>query len=187
MAEYWESEFIESLKAAGKDNMELSGDSSRDQALENIAKPIIEAIKKGGSTIKVVGSATCNQINVMYGMQAGDIWSIKDNGIIVNEDGSSFNACSGDLVLYDGEKWNSFLHLDLSGYVTDDYFDDVIAAINAAIIGHAENKVNPHDVTAEQVGAYTKVEVDAKIAEVEKNHLDMCVNSDVVEFFTVAS
>jgi hypothetical protein len=43
-----------------------------------------------------------------------------------------------------------------NNYVQTEVFDD-----------HIENKDNPHGVTAEQIGAYTIDEVDAKVASLE--------------------
>lgn len=64
--------------------------------------------------------------------------------------------------------------VDLSGYVTREDFG-----------GHTGDKENPHAVTAEQVGTYTKDEIDEKFDENKKTHLDMRVSSDIVEFFTI--
>lgn len=64
---------------------------------------------------------------------------------------------------------------DIESYGIKDK-DDELAA-------HVNDRGNPHQVTAAQVGAYTKEEVDDKLREMSKKHLDMKVDSDVVEFF----
>lgn len=43
--------------------------------------------------------------------------------------------------------------------------------IAKAIDSHTSDRSNPHDVTAEQVGAYTKEETDKIIADAEENFM----------------
>jgi len=45
--------------------------------------------------------------------------------------------------------------------------DSKIASVNSAITAHADNKNNPHFVTAGQTGAYTKSEVTALVAQLK--------------------
>lgn len=122
------------------------------------------------SSLNMKGTATCAQIDSMQGMSAGDIYSMLDTGLIHNPNGSTLSVEQGDLIYYSDNKWNMFLHLDLSGYVTDAQFEEAIASLRSAISAanstinrHVSDTQNPHHVTAAQVGAYTKDEVDAEI------------------------
>lgn len=177
----WEQELVDGLIDAGNENAELSGDGSREKAMENLAKPIADAIKNGGGGIHWVGSLSVEEINNLENPETGGIYGVKDGGEIVNPDGSRITVGPNDVVLWNGEKWASFIDIDLDGYAKK---EDVTAAVAAeaalrvggdaenarlirnnaeAIESHVADKDNPHEVTAEQVGAYTKEEVDAEI------------------------
>ncbi|SHH24526.1 Collagen triple helix repeat-containing protein [Fibrobacter sp. UWH9] len=121
----WEKELVDGLIKASNDNLSLKDESSRNKAIENFADPIAKAIKRG-SSIRVLGSATCREISLLEDMSDGDIWTVKDSGSIRNPDGSVLNVQAGDLVRYDGSQWTQFLHLDLSGYATDDELNSAI-------------------------------------------------------------
>ncbi|WP_139259193.1 MULTISPECIES: collagen-like protein [unclassified Fibrobacter] len=116
---------VDGLIKAGNDNLSLKDESSRNKAIENFADPIAKAIKRG-SSIRVLGSATCREISLLEDMSDGDIWTVKDSGSIRNPDGSVLNVQAGDLVRYDGAQWTQFLHLDLSGYATDDELNSAV-------------------------------------------------------------
>lgn len=113
----------EGLQDAGRQNFSAA---DSDEAMENIAKPIAKAIYDGVD-FSVKGSATVAQINAMQGMEPGDAWAVKDNGTVNNPDGSLVVVTAGDIVRWDGEKWSVFLHIDLSGYVTDEELAAAIA------------------------------------------------------------
>lgn len=121
----WEKEFVDGLIKASNDNLSLKDESSRNKSIENFADPIVKAIKRG-SSIRVLGSATCREISRLEDMSDGDIWTVKDSGSIRNPDGSVLNVQAGDLVRYDGAQWTQFLHLDLSGYATDDELNSAV-------------------------------------------------------------
>lgn len=121
----WEKELVDGLIKASNDNLSLKDESSRNKAIENFADPIAKAIKRG-SSIRVLGSATCREISRLEDMSDGDIWTVKDSGSIRNPDGSVLNVQAGDLVRYDGAQWTQFLHLDLSGYATDDELNSAV-------------------------------------------------------------
>lgn len=161
-----EKELADALVSAGKQNMSppggMSDDESREWAMRNIAHPIAEAIEKGAS-INIKGSATVADINAMKDMAEGDIWGVTDSGTIVSPDGSTMDVSMGDLIRFDGSKWTPFIHLSLDGYATDKELEAAIAAVTVVIATHEARNDNPHNVTAEQVGAYTKAEVDAEI------------------------
>ena len=117
------ADLTEGLQDAGRKNFSVA---DSDEAMENIAKPIAKAVYDGVD-FTVKGSATISQINALHGMEAGDSWAVKDSGTIANPDGSSVGVTAGDIVRWDGEKWSVFLHIDLSGYVTDEELAAAIA------------------------------------------------------------
>lgn len=128
----WEKEFVAGLIKASNDNLSLKDESSRNKSIENFADPIVKAIKRG-SSIRVLGSATCREISRLEDMSDGDIWTVKDSGSIRNPDGSVLNVQAGDLVRYDGAQWTQFLHLDLSGYATDDELNSAIRNLSNSV------------------------------------------------------
>ena len=117
------ADLTEGLQDAGRKNFSVA---DSDEAMENIAKPIAKAVYDVVD-FTVKGSATVSQINALHGMEAGDSWAVKDSGTIANPDGSSVGVTAGDIVRWDGEKWSVFLHIDLSGYVTDEELAAAIA------------------------------------------------------------
>lgn len=117
------ADLTEGLQDAGRKNFSVA---DSDEAMENIAKPIAKAVYDGVD-FSVKGSATVAQINAMQGMEPGDAWAVKDNGTVNNPDGSAVAVTAGDLVRWDGEKWSVFLHIDLTGYVTDEELAAAIA------------------------------------------------------------
>ena len=118
------ADLTEGLQDAGRKNFSVA---DSDEAMENIAKPIAKAVYDG-IDFTVKGSATVSQINALHGMEAGDSWAVKDSGTIANPDGSLVVVTAGDIVRWDGEKWSVFLHIDLSGYVTDEELAAAVAA-----------------------------------------------------------
>ena len=46
-------------------------------------------------------------------------------------------------------------------YLSKEGLETLVAEIKAFLSSHTSNKSNPHGVTAAQVGAYTKAEIDA--------------------------
>lgn len=160
------AELTEGLQAAGRENFNVS---SSDEAMANLAEPIAKAIHEG-SDFEIKGSATVAEIGAMQDMQPGDIWAMKDGGTIYNPDGTTLAVTAGDLIRWDGEKWSTLLHIDLSGYVTDEQLAAAVASISAAVASvqasvnvHASRRDNPHQVTAAQVGAATEAYVDANV------------------------
>lgn len=160
------AELTEGLQAAGRENF---GVSSSDEAMANLAEPIAKAIHEG-SDFEIKGSATVAEIGAMQDMRPGDIWAMKDGGTIYNPDGTTLAVTAGDLIRWDGKKWSTLLHIDLSGYVTDEQLaaavvsiSAAVAAVQASVNAHASRRDNPHQVTAAQVGAATEAYVDANV------------------------
>lgn len=176
MVEEWEEELATGLEKAGEENVR-SKDITVPEAMRNISEPIAEAIRNSSIiSFKIKGIATCDEINVMTGMEEGDLWSVSDDGIIFNEK-DEIDVCCGDIVAWSGGKWDLFLHIDLSGYAkaadlsaeaeSRKYADSVLSAVMAqireSVTAHVSRDDNPHSVTAEQVGSYTKQETDTRI------------------------
>jgi hypothetical protein len=116
----------------------------------------------------VKGSATVAEISAMTGMHIGDTWAVSDSGTLP----SGLALTAGDLVRWDGSVWKLILHIDLSAYATKQELGTEESARVAGdeelagyISEHLQDKDNPHEVTAGQVGAYTKSETDEAIAE----------------------
>ena len=116
----------------------------------------------------VKGSATVAEISAMTGMQVGDTWAVSDSGTLP----SGLALTAGDLVRWDGSEWKLILHIDLSAYATKEELGEEASARESAdeelagyLSEHMLDKDNPHEVTAGQVGAYTKAETDEAIAE----------------------
>lgn len=191
------------LQEAGQKNISppsgMSDAEARDWSMANVAAAIAKAIRDG-LVFDIKGSATVAELNAMPLDQRtdGDIWAVKDSGLLVNPDGEPLAVTAGDLVMWAGDTWSRIFHLDLTGYATVEQLNAAIAALTAAINDavatekaqreaadatekaqresadaamqnaintHAGRTDNPHDVTAEQVGAYTKQETEDRISD----------------------
>lgn len=153
MEEIWEKKLVDGLVKAGNDNALLSGEGAREQAMTNLAEPIAEAIKNGGGGVHWIGSFTVAEINALENPEKDGIYGVKDGGVIVNKDGSRIEVSANDALIWNGEKWASFIDVDLSQY---DKIADAEArekAISGALVEHIADKTNPHGVTPEQIGA----------------------------------
>lgn len=175
MEEIWEKKLVDGLVKAGNDNALLSGEGAREQAMTNLAEPIAEAIKNGGGGVHWIGSFTVAEINALENPEKGGIYGVKDGGVIFNKDGSRIEVSANDALVWNGEKWASFIDIDLEGYAKK---EDVAAAVASAVASeatlraagddnnakairanaesierHIADKTNPHGVTPEQIGA----------------------------------
>lgn len=115
----------------------------------------------------IKGTATVEELSAMTGMHTGDTWAVSDSGTL-----SGVAVSAGDLVRWTGNHWKVVFHIDLSAYATKEELGEEASARESAdeeIAGylseHMLDKDNPHEVTAGQVGAYTKAETDEAIAE----------------------
>lgn len=171
----WEIELVDDLIAAGNENATLSGERAREKAMENLAYPIAKAIKNGGGNIHWVDLLSVSEINSIENPEKDGVYGIKDGGVIVNSDGSLLEVGTNDAVMWNGEKWTTFLHIDLTDYATEEELSSAIAAATTALsdaiaseasmrgaadesiskdlADHEGNKTNPHGVTATQVKA----------------------------------
>lgn len=122
----------EGLKEKGNFNFEAKDKITRDEAMENIAEPIARAICDGVK-IDIKGSATVEQINAIADAKEGDIYAVENDGIIINKDFTTVEVSAGDLVMFDGNLWTRFFHIDLSGYVTKVELSLALSKINVTI------------------------------------------------------
>lgn len=155
----WEKALVDGLIKKGEANAELSGEGAREKAMANLAEPIAKAIKNGGGGVHWVGSFTVAEINALENPEKDGIYGVKDGGVIVNRDGSRIEVSANDAIVWNGEKWASFIDIDLEGYAKI----EEVAAVATALSVHSADRSNPHKVTAEQVGAYTKAETEEVI------------------------
>lgn len=181
------------LQEAGQKNISppsgMSDAEARDWSMANVAGAIAKAIRDG-LVFDIKGSATVAELNAMPLDQRtdGDIWAVKDSGLLVNPDGEPLAVTAGDLVMWAGDTWSRIFHLDLTGYATVEQLNAAIAALTAAINdavatekaqreaadtalqnaidAHAGRTDNPHHVTAEQVGAVDAEYVDAHVLKI---------------------
>lgn len=191
------------LQEAGQKNIDppsgMSDAEARDWSMANVAEAIAKAIRDG-LVFDIKGSATVAELNAMPLDQRtdGDIWAVKDSGLLVNPEGEPLAVTAGDLVMWAGDTWSRIFHLDLTGYATVEQLNAAVAALTAAINDavatekaqreaadateksqreaadaalqnaintHAGRMDNPHNVTAGQVGAYTKQETEDRISD----------------------
>lgn len=180
------------LQEAGQKNIDppsgMSDAGARDWSMANVAEAIAKAIRDG-LVFDIKGSATVAELNAVPLDQRtdGDIWAVKDSGLLVNPDGEPLAVTAGDLVMWAGDTWSRIFHLDLTGYATVEQLNAAVlslttaindavatekaqreaadAALQNSIDTHAGRTDNPHNVTAHQVGAYTQQEVDDAISD----------------------
>ena len=170
------------LQEAGKKNINppsgMSDAEARDWSMKNVAEAIAKAVRDG-LVFNIKGSATVIELNALPLNERGDgdIWAVKDSGLLVNPYSDSLAVTAGDLVMWVGNAWSRIFHLDLTGYATVDQLSAAVfalttaindavaaeralreaadAALQNAINTHAGRMDNPHQVTAAQVGAAT--------------------------------
>lgn len=147
MAEAWREKLIADLKLSGQKNMGLD----RDPAMENIGNNIADAIESGGGgggdsgwrdalnketdERKAADGNLKSSIDKLKEKSESDIGNL---GRQINEETTRAK---------ESEKANA----------------DAIETLSGSIDAHVSDKSNPHEVTAEQVGAYTKEQVDGFI------------------------
>ena len=115
----------------------------------------------------IKGTASVEELSAMTGMQTGDTWAVSDSGTL-----SGVAVSAGDLVRWTGNHWKVVFHIDLSAYATKEELGEEASARESAdeeIAGylseHMLDRDNPHNVTAGQVGAYTKQETEDRISD----------------------
>ena len=147
-------QLADGLKAAGFENMNppkgMGDQEARDWAMSNVAEPIAKAIHDGVK-ITIKGSATVSQINSLQDKAEGDVWGVKDSGYVVNPGQDPLSVSAGDLIVWNGEKWEIFLHLDLSGYVTEDRLNIVVSSLSAALASEAAARASADTALGERI------------------------------------
>ena len=126
------------LQEAGQKNIDppagMSDADARDWSMANVAGAIAKAIRDG-LVFDIKGSATVAELNAMPldKRTDGDVWAVKDSGLLVNPGGEPLAVTAGDLVMWVGDTWSRIFHLDLTGYATVEQLNAAVAALTAAI------------------------------------------------------
>lgn len=150
-----EKKLADGLKEAGKKNLALSSvvpkisdDVQRDMSMENVAKPIAEAIFDGEARVFRV---SVNDVNSMQDVCADILYILDDSGIIGGNPPLSVNA--GDVVVFNGLSWQKIggggAGPAIDAYTkseTDNRISEGILAHNALSDSHADIR---HSITAE--------------------------------------
>ena len=126
------------LQEAGKKNINppsgMSDAEARDWSMKNVAEAIAKAIRDG-LVFNIKGSATVIELNALPLNERGDgdIWAVKDSGLLVNPYSDSLTVTAGDLVMWVGNAWSRIFHLDLTGYATVDQLSAAVLTLTTAI------------------------------------------------------
>lgn len=150
-----EKKLADGLKEAGKKNLALSSvvpkisdDVQRDMSMENVAKPIAEAIFGGEARVFRV---SVNDVNLMQDVCADVLYILDDSGIIGSNPPLSVNA--GDVVVFNGVSWQKIggggAGPAIDAYTkseTDNRISEGILAHNALSDSHADIR---NSITAE--------------------------------------
>lgn len=173
--------FVDIYRAIPDDAV-LEANSAKKGRGKIVLAELIDALK---INLDIKGVATVEELSTMTGMKTGDTWAVSDSGTL--PDGQHLSA--GDLVRWTGNHWKIIFHIDLSYYATKDELADAVSqlrteitnavsseaglrvsgdtALQDAIDTHAGRADNPHNVTAEQVGAYTKQETEDRVLRMQ--------------------
>ena len=175
------------LQEAGQKNISppsgMSDAEARDWSMANVAEAIAKAIRDG-LVFDIKGSATVAELNAMPLDQRtdGDIWAVKDSGLLVNPEGEPLAVTAGDLVMWAGDTWSRIFHLDLTGYATVEQLNAAVAALTAAI----NDAVATEKAQREAADATEKAQreaADAALqAEINHRNLDVEFDSDELVF-----
>lgn len=149
------------------------------QANQYVADKLADAIGDGierGSRISFKGAKTVAEINYLPSdqKQAGDMYLCTTSGRLDGKNPLEVNENTA--VIWDGESWSKFIEIDLSDYYTKEEVDGAVSLLQAEIGEHKEDTSNPHQVTAEQVGADPAGTAERLVEEhnlSEDSHLDI--------------
>lgn len=156
-----EEMLADGLAQAGTDNVKKEG-ISVDEAMRNLAKPIAEAIKKGGR-IHVLGTVTPYEISEMTDVSEGDIYAISEDGEIRNPDGSSLSVQKNSLVVFEDGLWQLMFTIDLDGYATKDDLAATGASLAGAISAETARATRAEEAIASSIsGLETKADAKQK-------------------------
>lgn len=149
------------------------------QANQYVADKLADAIAEGierGSRISFKGAKTVAEINYLPSdqKQAGDMYLCTTSGRLDGKNPLEVNENTA--VIWDGASWHKFIEIDLSDYYTKEEVDGAVSLLQAEIGEHKEDTSNPHQVTAEQVGADPAGTAERLVEEhnlSEDSHLDI--------------
>lgn len=140
---------------------------------DKLADAIADGIDRGAGRAWQ-GKATAEQLNAipLEDRHGGDMWLCTDGGTLNGQ--TPITVAPNTVVIWNGDSWSEFIHVDLSAYATKAETVAMVsveaslrsagdAALQGSIDSHASRTDNPHQVTAEQVGAATESYVDAAV------------------------
>lgn len=140
---------------------------------DKLADAIADGIDRGAGRAWQ-GKATAEQLNAipLEDRHGGDMWMCTDGGTLNGQ--TPITVPPNTVVVWDGDSWSEFIHVDLSAYATKAEVVTMVsveasarvagdAALQRSIDEHASRTDNPHQVTAAQVGAATESYVDAAV------------------------
>lgn len=140
---------------------------------DKLADAIADGIDRGAGR-SWQGKATAEQLNAipLEYRHGGDMWLCTDGGTLNGQ--MPITVPPNTVVVWDGDSWSDFIHVDLSAYATKAETVAMVsveasarvagdAALQRSIDEHASRTDNPHQVTAAQVGAATESYVDAAV------------------------
>ena len=173
------------LQEAGKKNINppsgMSDAEARDWSMKNVAEAIAKAIRDG-LVFNIKGSATVIELNALPLNERGDgdIWAVKDSGLLVNPYSDSLAVTAGDLVMWVGNAWSRIFHLDLTGYATVDQLSAAVLTLTTAIndavaaeraLREAADTALQNSITEE---ASTRASADEDLAQqIEDSRIDV--------------
>lgn len=140
---------------------------------DKLADAIADGIERGAGRAWQ-GKATAEQLNAipLEDRHGGDMWLCTDGGTLNGQ--TPITVPPNTVVVWDGDSWSEFIHVDLSAYATKAETVAMVSveasarvagdtALQRSIDAHASRTDNPHHVTAAQVGAATESYVDAAV------------------------
>lgn len=140
---------------------------------DKLADAIADGIDRGAGR-SWQGKATAEQLNAipLEDRHGGDMWLCTDGGTLNGQ--TPITVPPNTVVVWDGDSWSDFIHVDLSAYATKAEVVTMVSveasarvagdtALQRSIDEHASRTDNPHQVTAAQVGAATESYVDAAV------------------------
>lgn len=132
---------------------------------DKLANAIADGIDRGAGRAWQ-GKATVEQLNAipLKDRHGGDMWLCTNGGMLYGQ--VPITVLPNTVVVWDGDYWSEFIHVDLSAYATKAEVMSMVSAeassrvagdnaLHRSIDAHASRTDNPHQVTAAQVGAAT--------------------------------
>ncbi|GEM_PF-6100773 len=161
------------LVSVGESNAQNSS-VSVEEAMSAIADKIADAIERGAIRLRF-SRVTVDELNSVEDCRNGDFYVVSDSGIVLNGmDGEPMPVEKNSVLFYNGSFFEILFSLEeIIGFDPEEILKKIDAEIQARTLGdksnanalstHVSDRSNPHEVTAAQVGAYTKEQVDGFI------------------------